>query len=455
MELTGERADAVMIVRRLRDAGFRAFVAGGAVRDMVMGIEPADYDIATAAAPAVVERLFDRVHGMGAEFGVCGVIVGEHVFEIAMFRREGGYRDGRHPSRVERTDEREDALRRDFTMNALLWDPDEDRIIDHVGGREDIERRVVRTVGDPGARFGEDRLRMLRAVRFAARFDFTIAPEAIDAIRGHARLISSVSAERIGDELSKIFTGPHPARALVLLDGSGLLAEVLPEISALRGVLQSPVHHPEGDVFEHTRAMLDLMSGATVTLAFGVLFHDVGKPVTRTETGAARFPGHDDAGEKIAEAVLKRLRMSGDTVARVGWLVRNHMRFAQVPSMKRSTLRRFIAEPGFGELLELHRLDTLARGGELSTWRFVKEEMERMVEGESGPALPEPLLRGDDLIRLGYEPGPVFREILDRVTDAQLEGRITTRSQALSLVRRMFPEGPSRRSRRRRNTSSD
>jgi poly(A) polymerase len=324
-----------------------------------------------------------------------------------------------------------------------------------VGGIEDIRRGIVRTVGDPVLRFEEDRLRMLRAVRFAALFNFTIAPEAMTAIRSLARLVTTVSAERIGEELAKTFTGPHPGRALSLLDESGLLAVVLPEVSALKGVEQSPEYHPEGDAFVHTRAMLDLSGGGSETLAFALLLHDVGKAVTATEEGRTRFPCHDKVGAELASAILRRLRMSRETVVRVRELVRKHMRFMNVPSMKRSTLRRFMAEPEFEELLELHRLDTLARGGSLATHRFLEEELRRVREKHPTLALPKPLLDGGDLIALGYDPGPLFREVLDAVTDAQLEGKIGTKSEAESFVREMFPGHSSWKTPGRRSTERD
>jgi poly(A) polymerase len=455
MEDIGERVEAVRIVLRLREAGYRAYIVGGAVRDMVMGIEPKDYDIATDASPAEVERLFDRVYDVGVKFGVSLVGIGSRTYEVAMFRRDGVYEDRRRPSQVERSDEIGDVRRRDFTMNALLYDPVDDQIIDHVGGVEDIRGCIVRTVGDPLLRFEEDRLRMLRAVRFAARFEFTIDPAAMTAIRSLAPLVTSVSAERIGEELAKTFTGPHPGRALSLLEESGLLTAVLPEVSALKGVEQSPEHHPEGDAFAHTRAMLDLMEGGSLTLAFGVLLHDIGKPVTASKKGHTRFPCHNEVGADLAAAVLRRLRLSGETVVRVRELVRKHMRFLNVPFMKRSTLCRFMAEPDFEELLELHRLDTLARCGNLATHRLLEEELRREREKHPALALPKSLIDGGDLIGMGYEPGPLFREVLDAVTDAQLEGKISTKSEAESFVREMFPCCSSRKTRGRKSTSPD
>ncbi len=449
------RAEAVEIVTRLREEGFRAYIVGGAVRDMVMGREPADYDIASDAGPDDVERLFDRVHRVGASFGVSLVVTDAGRYEVAMFRRDGVYEDGRRPVGVEPADPETDAMRRDFTMNSLLYDPAEDRIIDYTGGVSDIRAGVVRTVGDPDSRFGEDRLRMLRAVRFAARFGFDIDEKTGAAIRRLAHLVTNVSAERIGEELTKTFTGPHPGRALELLDSTGLLEAVLPEIAALKGIEQSPEHHPEGDAFVHTRIMLDLFGGGSATLAFAILLHDAGKACTRSDTGKAMFPRHEVAGAEIAASVLGRLRLENAVISRACGMVRNHMRFMNVPHMRRATLRRFLAEPFFDELLELHRLDTLARRGNMDTYRFLAGEMKKERTERGSLALPEPLVSGSGLIGLGYEPGPMFKDMLDAVTDAQIEGTIGTTSEAIRFVRERFPARPDRKNRERRNTSRD
>ncbi len=449
------RAEAVGIVERLREAGFRAYIVGGAVRDMVMGREPYDYDIATDADPDDVERLFERVHRVGASFGVSLVVTGAGRYEVAMFRRDGVYEDGRRPVMVEPSDPETDAMRRDFTMNSLFYDPAEDRIIDFTGGEADIRAGILRTVGDPVERFTEDRLRMLRAVRFAARFGFVMEEGTASAIGRLAHLVTTVSAERIGEELTKIFTGPNPGRALDLLDSTGLLGVVLPEVAALKGVEQSPEHHPEGDAFVHTRIMLDLFGGGPAALAFAVLLHDVGKAVTRSVTRKAMFPRHEVAGAEIAARVMGRLRMENAVIARVCGMVRNHMRFMNVPRMRRSTLRRFLAEPYFEELLELYRLDTLSRGGNMDTHRFLLGEMERERAERGSLALPEPLVTGKDLIKMGYVPGPGFKDILDAVTDAQIEGTIGTTSEAIQFVKERFPDRLGRKNRERRSTSRD
>ncbi len=454
--ITDKKGEAFGIVQRLRGEGFQAFIVGGAVRDMVMGIPPKDYDIATDASPEEVERLFERVYPVGAKFGVSMVLLGKNTYEVAMFRRDGAYVDGRRPTRVDRSDEVEDVRRRDFTINALLYDPEKDRIYDHVGGVEDIQRGIIRSVGDPFQRFEEDRLRMLRAVRFAARFGFVIEPKTMEAIRRNAVRVVSVSFERIGEELSRMFTGSHPELALDLLDESGLLEVALPEVAALKGVEQSPEHHPEGDVYAHTRLMLKLFGGGSQVMAFAALLHDIGKPATFTLTDRARFNRHDEIGAEIAETVLRRLRFSGDTITRVHELVRKHMQFMNVPRMKRSTLLRFMARPDFGELLELHRLDCLASHCDLSTYDFLKGEMRREREENHPLTLPEPLLRGDDLIALGMEPGPQFGEILREAMDAQLEGAIRTKDDALKMARENWSPHPSRKTLpRRKNTGGD
>ncbi|MHB9028612.1 MAG: CCA tRNA nucleotidyltransferase, partial [Candidatus Latescibacterota bacterium] len=383
-------------------------------------------------------RLFERVYPVGAKYGVSLVMAGKNTYEVAMFRKDGAYEDGRRPVRVERSDEIEDVKRRDFTINALIYDPAEDRIIDHVGGVGDIRNRIIRTVGDPSLRISEDRLRMLRAVRFAARFGFAIEPGTMEAIRANARRIPSVSCERIGEELSKMFTGQHPDLSLTLLDESGLLEQVLPEVAAMKGVEQAPEYHPEGDVFEHTRLMLKLFGGGSPVMAFAVLLHDVGKPPTFSKTDRARFNRHDEIGAEMAESILRRLRFSGETILRVRDLVRKHMHFLNVPKMRESTLRRFMAQPDFAELLELHRLDCLASHCDLSAYDFLKERMERQKEEDRPLTLPPTLIRGDDLIELGIEPGPVFSRILNEALDAQLEGVITSKSEALAWVRERY-----------------
>jgi len=444
------KRNALKIIKRLHDAGFTAYIVGGAVRDMVMSKEPEDYDIATDAPPAKVARLFRRVIPVGREFGVSMVVLGGKQYEVAGFRSEGVYLDGRRPSYTEPSTELEDVKRRDFTVNAMLYDIVSGRVIDYVGGRDDIEKRIIRTVGKPDERFAEDRLRMLRAVRFASRLDFTIDSATFEAICRNASGITDVSFERIGEELSKMVTGSHPERALSLLDETGLLAVILPEVAAMKGVEQPPLFHPEGDVFAHTRHMLDLFGGGSVTLAFGILLHDVGKPATFTVTDRIRFNRHDEVGADIAGSVLSRLRFSKEIISRVRALVKNHMRFMHVPDMKQSTLRRFMALEGFDEMLELFRLDCRASHTNLDIYEFIRQEMEREI-----PVIPDPLLTGDDLIAAGYEPGPVFSTILGKLVDAQLEGIVINRDQARSFVLRHYPPEKKRQNQRQRSNQSD
>ncbi len=436
--ISDRKTEAFGIVSRLREAGHKAFIAGGAVRDMVMGLAPKDFDIVTDAAPEEVERIFERVFPVGAKFGISLVLSGKNTYEVAMFRKDGAYLDGRHPSEVERSDEIEDVKRRDFTINAMIYDPVEDRTIDYVGGVEDIRRRIIRTVGDPFLRFNEDRLRMLRAVRFAARFGFTIEPGTMDAIRANAGCVLSISRERIGEELAKMFSGENPDQSLALLDETGLLEIVLPEVSAMKGVPQAPEYHPEGDVFEHTRLTLKIFGGGSKIMAFAVLLHDVGKPPTFSTDGRARFNNHHEVGAAMAESILRRLRLSGETVLRVRDLVRKHMHFLNVFKMKESTLRRFMAEPDFDELLELHRIDCLASHSNLRTYEFLREQLKRLKRESRSFTLPPPLIGGDDLIGLGLEPGPVFGRILKETQDAQLDGDISNRSEALAFVKERY-----------------
>ena len=426
--------NALLIIKRLREAGFKAYFAGGAVRDMIMGVKPEDYDIATDASPPDVELLFERVVPLGKQFGVSLVVLEGKSFEVARFRMDGMYEDGRRPSWVEPSTMIEDVKRRDFTINALIYDPVDDRVIDHVRGEKDILDRIIRTVGDPDKRFSEDRLRMLRAVRFAAQFDFTIEKKTLEALRRHATKILIVSSERIGEELKKMFTCGNPDKALVLLGETGLLDIVLPEVAAMKGVRQPPEFHPEGDVFEHTRYMLELFGGGTVTLAFGILLHDVGKPATFTETDRIRFNRHAETGAIMAAAILRRLRFSRKVSDRVCALVKNHMRFADAQNMRLSTLNRFIEMEGFDEMLELYRLECLASHRSLEIYEFIKNKMKCE---EDKPR--EPLIKGDDLIELGYEPGPLFGTIIRKVMDAQMEGVVSTWEEAIAFVLQDFP----------------
>ena len=435
--MEAKRQAATEIVKQLREAGFQAYWVGGCVRDLVMGREPKDFDITTDATPTQVTQLFPQSLTVGAQFGVVIVPRPEGDFEVATFRSDGCYTDGRHPAEVRytRTAE-EDVQRRDFTINGLLYDPVEKCVLDYVGGEADIRARRLRTIGDPIQRFNEDHLRMLRAVRFAARFLFTPEHALIDAIRQLAPQIREVSAERIRDEIVKILTEGQARRGFELLDETGLLQEVLPKVKTLQGVEQPPEFHPEGDVWTHTLLMLEGLRAPTNTLALGVLLHDVGKPPTFNRRERIRFDNHVEIGAKMAEEICTRLRLSFRETERIVELVRHHLRFKDFPHMRRSTQLRFLRLEGFEEHLELHRLDCLASHGDLSTYAMVKQMMEETPAEE---IRPEPLLRGDDLIAQGYTPGPLFKEMLQAIEDAQLEGRIHTHADALRLVSERFP----------------
>ncbi len=435
--MESKRAAAAEIVRRLRAKGFQAYFVGGCVRDLVMKREPKDYDVATDAPPERVAALFPGSLTVGAQFGVVAVPRESGNVEVATFRSDGLYADGRHPAEVRfaKTAE-EDVRRRDFTINGLLYDPEDERVLDFVGGEADIRRRVVRAIGDPVARFSEDHLRMMRAVRFAARFAFSLDPAARDAIRRLAPEIRSVSAERVRDELSRILTEGQPRRGFELLDETGLLREILPEVKALQGVAQPPEFHPEGDVWTHTMMMLEGLDSPTSALALGVLLHDVGKPPTFTVRERIRFDNHVEVGARMAEAICARLRLPGRDAERVVELVRHHLRFKDFPQMRRSTQLRFLRMEGFAEHLELHRLDCLSSHRNLENYEMARKMRE---ETPAEVAKPARLLTGDDLIAEGYKPGPVFKEILRTIEDAQLEGAIHTRAEALEMAFKRFP----------------
>ncbi len=435
---------ATSIIQTLRQRGFQAYLVGGCVRDLLLGREPKDYDVATNATPGQVMNIFPETYAVGAQFGVVLVPSAERegeapVVEVATFRSDIGYSDGRHPDEVRFSqDPREDVARRDFTINGMLLDPVSGAVLDYVGGRKDLESGTIRTIGDPEQRFAEDKLRMLRAVRFAARFNYAIEAATFAAVKKMASEIDVVSRERVRDELTRMLTEAHPHRAFLLLDESGLLGEVLPEISAMEGVEQPPEFHPEGDVFVHTLMLLDnLPQPCPATLAWGALLHDVGKPATfRHAPDRIRFDNHVEVGVKIAQDICHRLRFSNDDTAQILALVDNHMRFGHVSRMKESTLKRFMRMPAFDQHLALHRADSLASHGNLSTYEFLREKLAEIPPDRMRPLA---LVTGDDLIAAGYSPGPRFREILHAVEDAQLEGRLPSRDDALQFVRQQFP----------------
>jgi poly(A) polymerase len=500
---THEFDAALQIIAALRTGGYEAYLAGGCVRDLLLGREPKDYDVATSATPDVVLEMFPRTFAVGAHFGVVLVATesegseesrgAEHITEVATFRSDGAYSDGRHPDAVRyTTSAEEDVRRRDFTINGLLLDPerlfpqglkpgsiaafaarlklhpiDEDlsmgtpvkscpdteqtqnnlpghlhenlraAIIDHVGGLADIEAGIVRAIGQPELRFEEDHLRMLRAVRFAARFGFELDAATAAAMRRFAAKINAVSRERVRDELTKMLTEGHARRAFELLDETGLLADVLPEVARMKGVEQPPQFHPEGDVWTHTLQLLSqLEAGCSLTLAWGGLLHDVGKPPTFVRADRIRFNGHVDVGVAIGAEICRRFRFSNDETRQILSLVENHMRFADALHMKASTLKRFFRLEDFPEHLLLHRMDCMAGSGNLDHWNFVRERYESMPEEA---VRPQPLITGRELIAAGYRPGAGFREMLHAVEDAQLEGMIATAAEALALVRERFP----------------
>ncbi|MGI8771462.1 MAG: CCA tRNA nucleotidyltransferase [Acidobacteriaceae bacterium] len=438
------------VAERLRAAGHRAYFAGGCVRDLLLGREPQDYDVATSARPEQVFAVFPRAFGVGSHFGV--VLVpqerdgAEIVTEVATFRSDGAYSDGRHPDAVRySSDPKEDVLRRDFTINGMLLDPAvlartgsaEEAVLDWVGGRADLKAGVVRAIGEPARRFEEDKLRMLRAVRFAARFDFDLEAETRRAIRTRAAKIHEVSRERVRDELTRMLTEGRARRAFELLDETGLLKEILPEVSAMHGVEQPPEFHPEGDVWVHTLLLLEkLPAGASPTLAWGALLHDVGKPATFVRApDRIRFNGHAEVGVRMTEAICRRLRFSKYDTEQILLLIENHMRFGDVKKMKESTLKRFFRLPEFEEHLALHHMDCSSSHGMLDLYDYAKQRYEAAPQEEVRPPL---LVTGADLIAAGYRPGPQFKEMLHTAEDAQLEGVVKTREQGLALVRERF-----------------
>jgi poly(A) polymerase len=433
------------ICKVLRQNGHLAYLVGGCVRDLLLGREPDDYDVATDALPERVQELFSDTTSVGARFGVILVRAQDAgvsaEVEVATFRSDVGYADGRHPDHVEysRTPE-EDVRRRDFTINGLLLDPENGKVLDFVGGRADLEAHMIRAIGEPEQRFTEDKLRMVRAVRFAARFGYEIERTTFAAISKLAPQVLQVSAERLRDELTRILTDGAARRGFELLEESGLLDVLLPEIARMRGVEQPPQFHPEGDVWIHTRLMLErLPASASPTLAWGVLLHDVGKPPTFTPPAAAgdriRFDEHVEVGTVMAGAICRRLRFSTEDTEQVSALVANHLRFKDVARMRAATLKRFVRLPRFEEHLELHRLDCLASHGGLDAYEFVQRFLAETPPEQVRPAR---LVTGDDLKALGLKPGPRFKEILQTVEDLQLEGKLCNREEALTYIQRNF-----------------
>ena len=425
------------VVARLRAHGHRAYFVGGCVRDWLRGEEPTDFDVATDATTDVVQEIFEHTVSVGAQFGVVMVVIEGLPIEVATFRADATYEDGRHPVSVRLASPEEDAHRRDFTINGIFRDPDTDMVLDYVDGQADIAARRVRAIGDPAERFREDHLRMLRAIRLAARLGYTIEPLTLAAIRQRAPSIKGIAWERIGEEIVRILTEGAARRGFELLDETGLLNHVLPEISALKGVEQSPDFHPEGDVFRHTMLLLEQLTQPTETLALGALLHDVAKAPCAEQRGSRiTFHGHAEMGETLAVAICQRLRRSREVWERVGYLVRNHLRLVHAREMRRSTIRRFLAEDSIEELLELARVDALASHGDLRPYEFC---LTARAELSAEQLRPLPLVRGRDLVALGYPRGPLYSEILTLVEEKQLEGELTSRDDALIWVRQAYP----------------
>jgi poly(A) polymerase len=425
---------ALTIVGRLRQQGFAAYLAGGCVRDRILGVRAKDFDIATDARPEVVQSLFPNTIPVGAKFGVVVVVIEDDAFEVATFRADAPYLDGRRPSAVHFGTLEADAARRDFTVGGMYYDPAADRVIDMVGGRRDLRAGIIRAIGNPRERFAEDRLRMLRAIRFAARLNFAIEPATMDAIRRAAPAITEVSAERIGDELAMILTEGNAARGMELLRQSGLMRALLPEVEALMGCEQPANYHPEGDVYRHTMLALSMLEyGCTETLAFGILFHDIAKPLTRADDGEkVTFYGHMERGAEMATGILQRLKRSRFVQTRTAYLVHYHLRLTAAPKMRPSNLKRMLAEDGFEELLSLARIDALASNSYLGFYHFCRHAMNAHAPEQLRPPR---LLGGNDLIAMGFTPGPAFKTILKEIEDLQLDGELQDRDQAIAYVR--------------------
>lgn len=415
----------------LQKKGYIAYFAGGCVRDLIMKRKPIDYDIATNAIPEEIHRHFPNSIMLWKHFGVVRVLLPEGEYEVTTFRSDGPYLDGRHPSSVVFSSPQEDAQRRDFTINALFFDPSTNEIIDYVGGQEDIHQGIIRTVGNPYHRFSEDYLRLLRAARFSARFNFKIEESTLKAMKKLHEGIQKVSAERIRDELTKILTEGNPFWAFEILDQTGLLAEILPEISALKGIEQDKEYHPEGDVFTHTLLTLKYLKNPSSVLAMAVLLHDIGKKQTITCIDRIRFPKHEAIGAQMAKQIMERLRFSRSEIEDVAWLIKNHMTLLQYPQMRESTRKRLFKNSLFPLLLELVKIDIQTSFGDLSSINTIEKDYQTFLRN-----IPEyqPLLRGKDLIGLGFSPGPLFRTILNEVENAQLEGSLKTHEEAIRFV---------------------
>ena len=434
--MDSNKAAAVEIIGKLQKEGHVAYLAGGCVRDMLRGEIPKDYDIATSALPEQITTIFSKTREVGVHFGVVIVIKENQAFDVATFRNDGSYKDGRHPEEVTFSTPEEDTARRDFTINGIFFDPISQKYIDFVNGRSDIEKKVVRAIGDPDLRFQEDHLRLLRAVRFAARFNYDIEEETWKSIKLNASGISKISKERVRDELTKILLNENRVLGFDLLVNSGLMEHIIPEILQLKGCEQPPQFHPEGDVFVHTRLMLSLLRDTpSIELVLSVLLHDIGKPATYSFDEAAdriRFNGHDKLGAEMSNQILRDLKFSNSIIEDVVQMVANHMTFKDVQKMRQSKLKRFISRSTFSDEKELHRVDCLGSWGGLDNYDFLNE---KMIEFANEPIIPAPLLTGKDLIEFGWAPGPNLGETLNSVQDLQLEGTLNSKKEALEWVK--------------------
>jgi len=430
------------VVIELRNADHKAFCVGGCARDTLLGIEPKEYDITTSATPEEVSELFPHTVPIGASFGVILVITGKYQFEVATFRKDLSYSDGRHPDRViYSSQEQEDVLRRDFTINGMLYDPIEEEVIDYIGGIADIKSKIVKTIGDPYERFNEDKLRMMRAIRFSSRYNFELDVNTFSAVEKLAGGIIQVSSERIRDEITKIITQSNPGHGLKMLSVSGLLKYILPDVEIMNGVEQPPEFHPEGDVFIHTCLVLDKLfenqnGVVSPELAIGALLHDVGKPPTFSISDRIRFNGHDKLGADMSKKICRELKFSNKQIEIIYELIRDHLKFKDVFNMKKSTLKRFIGMPHFEEHMALHLADCQASHGLMAAYDFIMEKYNDFEEEEIKPA---PILSGRELIEMGYKPGPLFSEILNFVEEAQLEGDISNTEEARKAVSETYP----------------
>jgi len=434
--MESNKAAAIDIIGKLQEKGHIAYLAGGCVRDMLRGETPKDYDIATSALPEEITSIFTKTREVGVHFGVVIVIVNNQAFDVATFRNDGSYKDGRHPEEVTFSTPQDDTARRDFTVNGIFFDPISEKYIDFVEGKSDIDKKVIRAIGEPNLRFQEDHLRLLRAIRFAARFDYKIEAETWNSIKSNASGITKISKERIRDELTKILLNENRVLGFDLLVESGLMEHIIPEILQLKGCEQPPQFHPEGDVFVHTRLMLSLLKDApSIELVLSVLLHDIGKPATYSfdeEADRIRFNGHDKLGAEMSEQILRDLKFSNSIIEDVVQMVANHMTFKDVQKMRQSKLKRFMSRSTFNDEIELHRVDCLGSWGGLDNYDFLNK---KMVEFANEPIIPQPLLTGKDLIELGWSPGPDLGQTLNSVQDMQLEGKLNSKDEALDWVK--------------------